>query len=197
MESTVTMRPTHQAIANLGESVKMNNKIVCFGVFLCLAFACATFGLTLGAAEYSKESNVKDSVMVSKATHAPVQADSTVYTVDITADMNVYGMAMVEAVVFHREVNGATEVQTVRVARVESVAAGITVVSNDGKTFTFNNADHTATCDGAEWGVLTALSTAPKEMQSSIVDVHAQMDSGDKEVRIPGSRMTRGWERGR
>lgn len=49
------MRPTHLAIMNLGNDMASTKKMLLGSVCLCISFAAATFGLTLGAAEYSKE----------------------------------------------------------------------------------------------------------------------------------------------
>merc|ERR1711981_1271920 len=58
--SSTQMRPTHAAIAEIGQSVQLNNKIVFGGLFLVVAVSCATFGLTLGAVELAKEAKVSD-----------------------------------------------------------------------------------------------------------------------------------------
>merc|ERR1711959_562942 len=53
-----TIRLTHQAILGLHSEQQANRKFMIGGLFLIIAFSAATFGLTLGAAEFSKESKV-------------------------------------------------------------------------------------------------------------------------------------------
>ena len=69
------MRPTHQAIANLGNEVQNTKKLMIGGLFLIVAFSCATFGLTLGAAEYAKDTTTNGPALVNKATNSPVVTD--------------------------------------------------------------------------------------------------------------------------
>merc|ERR1711981_121605 len=71
--SSTQMRPTHAAIAEIGQSVKLNNKIVFGGLFLVIAVSCATFGLTLGAVELAKEAKVSDTGVLTSMTGQPVK----------------------------------------------------------------------------------------------------------------------------
>merc|ERR1712093_540681 len=71
--SSTQMRPTHAAIAEIGQSVKLNNKIVFGGLFLVIAVSCATFGLTLGAVELAKEAKVSDAGVLTSMTGQPVK----------------------------------------------------------------------------------------------------------------------------
>jgi len=59
------VRPTHQAIMTLHGEQQANRKFMIGGLFLIIAFSAATFGLTLGAAEFSKESKVNNGMLVS------------------------------------------------------------------------------------------------------------------------------------
>merc|ERR1712167_30598 len=62
-----TIRPTHQAILGLHSEQQANRKFMIGGLFLIMAFSAATFGLTLGAAEFSKESKVNNDGMLVSA----------------------------------------------------------------------------------------------------------------------------------
>merc|ERR1712093_209886 len=68
------VRPTHQAILGLHSEQQAHRKYMIGGLFLIMAFSAATFGLTLGAAEFSKESTVSNTgVLMSKASHSYVK----------------------------------------------------------------------------------------------------------------------------
>merc|ERR1712093_748125 len=84
--SSTQMRPTHAAIAEIGQSVKLNNKIVFGGLFLVIAVSCATFGLTLGAVELAKEAKVSDTGVLTSMTGQPVKVQC-----DTGSDKAVFG----------------------------------------------------------------------------------------------------------
>merc|ERR1711981_345596 len=73
--SSTQMRPTHAAIAEIGQSVKLNNKIVFGGLFLVIAVSCATFGLTLGAVELAKEAKVSSTGVLTSMTGQAVKVE--------------------------------------------------------------------------------------------------------------------------
>lgn len=114
----LTTRPTHLAIMNLGNEVKNHRKIMVGGIVLVLAFSAATFGLTLGAAEFSKESKVNGSgMLVSAADRSmPVETGTARHVTVLSADLSIDELAGSDVALKH-VVTGAEHIFHVNEAK--------------------------------------------------------------------------------
>lgn len=106
LKDAPTIRPTHQAILGLHSEQQANRKFMIGGLFLIMAFSAATFGLTLGAAEFSKESTVSsDGALLVKGTTQTVK----------TADVD---QAFVP-IIGNEDIEVLAEIHTVMIAETE------------------------------------------------------------------------------
>merc|ERR1712093_564008 len=113
------VRPTHQAILGLHSEQQAHRKYMIGGLFLIMAFSAATFGLTLGAAEFSKESTVSsDGALLVKGTTQAVKT-APLETILVPLDHNLSPQA--DRVVSYEAVKG-----------VEQTANGLKITTEKG-----------------------------------------------------------------
>merc|ERR1712093_210069 len=130
------VRPTHQAILGLHNEQQANRKYMIGGLFLIMAFSAATFGLTLGAAEFSKESTVSsDGALLVKGTTQAVKT-APLETILVPLDHNLSPqeiMNMPHLVVTKKGVEQADRVVSYEAVKgVEQTANGLKITTEKG-----------------------------------------------------------------